>query len=100
MKEAFFSLIPPLSDHFTHCQLGEDDSVWEETSLLSDAAAVPDELRELGLRAGAVCLLKYAGICPTALSVNVKASHRWWTLKMAHGTKTCLLSANVNGAVK
>lgn len=63
--------------------------------LLFDAVVVLDEALALGLRVGAVCLLKYAGICPTALPENVKASLRWWTLKMAHGTKTALFPPTI-----
>lgn len=68
----------PLSDHFTLCQLGEDDSVWEAAFCHSATAVVLDVLQEQDLSAGAVCLLKYAGICPAALPANVKASHCWW----------------------
>lgn len=73
----FFSCISSLSDHFTYCQLGEDDLVWEETFCLSDTVVVLDELQQQGLKVGAVCLLKYAGICPAVLPENVKASHLW-----------------------
>ncbi len=64
----FFFFICPLSDHFAHCQLGEDDSAWEAAFCHSDTVVVLDELllHEQGLSAGAACVLKYAGICPAA----------------------------------
>lgn len=56
LHRVFF--ISPLSDHFTHGQLGEDDSVWEAAFCHSDTVVVLDELllHEQGLSAGAVCL--------------------------------------------
>lgn len=62
-------LISPLSGHFTHCQLGEDDSGREAALCHFDTVAVLVEQfqHEQDLSAGAVCLLKYAGICPVAL---------------------------------
>ena len=65
----FFFLYLPLSDHLTHCQLGEDDSLWEAAFCHSDTVVVLDELylQVQGLSAGAVCLLKYADICPAVL---------------------------------
>lgn len=47
---------------------------------LSDTVAILYKLQEQSLSAGAVCLLKYAGICPAALPENVKASHCCWNL--------------------
>lgn len=48
--------------------VGENLSVWHSVVTLDE--------QEQGLSAGAVCLLKYAGIRPATLPENVKASHR------------------------
>lgn len=63
----------------------------EETFCLSDTVVVLDELQEQGLRAGAVCFLKYTGICPATLPENVKVSHRWWSPLNCHHTTTVRL---------
>lgn len=54
LHRVLYIYISSLSDHFTHFQLGEDDSMREETFCLSDTVVVLDELQEQGLRAGAV----------------------------------------------
>lgn len=83
-----FFFISPLSDHLTRCQLGEHALVWEAALCHSDTAVALGELQEQGLSAGAVCLLKYAGVCPVALLKMSRLPVAGRTLQMAHDIMT------------
>lgn len=100
LRVAFYFFRSPLSDHFTHHQLGEDDLVWEAAFCHSDTVVILDELREQGLSAGAVCLLKYAGVCPAAPPLKCQGFSRTMrgTLQMVHNTMTpCLVTTHLSG---